>query len=366
MAGGVARAVLLARQFALAVDGRGLALHKGFAACSAIRRQRQHFTVGPLGLFGLRLCLAVKGLMGDDDPRHAPRFGRCWWLQGQSLARHGQGARPFAQRVELLRRVGQHGAGARVIAKGGGKTQGALGGLALQRHAVGGGLFQCGIGQQGAVAGIGRARRAGRAVCDGFVLHGGIGVALVFEQKLGQQEALLRRCRPGGHGGQQPAVPLHGLIHIGRCTALLRQCVVVLCQLGQMRQNQRLRRLPTGGVGAAEFAVGAVALHMVLLGGQGQGGEAVVGVDLHHARLQQWRLGVQRLAPHEGGQGVGRVLDALLLAVQIGQLQVDAVLVAFAQWAVDQRGHALGTLQAGQAQAQHAEAVFHQFAVGAA
>jgi hypothetical protein len=142
--------------------------------------------------------------------------------------------------------------------------------------------------------------------------------------------------------------------------------VVVLGQLGQVGLHQRLRRLPTGGVGAAEFTLGAVALHMVLLGGQRQRGKAVVGVDLHHARLQQRRLGVQRLAPHKGGQGVGGVLDALLLAVQIGQLQVDAVLVALAQRAVDQRGHALGALQAGQAQAQHAEAVFHQFAVGAA
>ena len=64
---------------------------------------------------------------------------------------------------------------------------------------------------------------------------------------------------------QQLAVPGHGLIHIGRSAALLCQRVVVLCQFGQMRLHQGLRHLPTGGVGAAEFALGAVALHLSLI-----------------------------------------------------------------------------------------------------
>ena len=106
--------------------------------------------------------------------------------------------------------------------------------------------------------------------------------------------------------------------------------MVVACQLGQVRLHERLRALPAGRVGAAELAVDAVARHVVLLRLERQGGEAGLLVDVDHARLQLRRLRVQRLAARERAEGVGGVLGAVLLDVELAELLVDAELVAAA------------------------------------
>ena len=147
---------------------------------------------------------------------------------------------------------------------------------------------------------------------------------------------------------------------------LLCQRVVVPRQVGEVGLDQGLRAGPAARVGAAEFALGAIAHDVVLLGRQGQRVEAGAGVDLDHARLQQRRLRVQRLAAHESGQGVGRVLDAVLPDVELTELLEDAELVALALRAVDVARHRLGALQVGQADAGDAEGVVEQLAVGAA
>ena len=136
-------------------------------------------------------------------------------------------------------------------------------------------------------------------------------------------------------------------------------------QLGQMGLDERLRRaFPAGGVGAAEFARGAVALHVVLLGAERQRRQPALVVDADHARLQRRRLGVQRLPARERRKGVGRVLGPVLPDVELAQLLVDAELVAPPRIAGDVGRDRLGTLQVGQADAGDAEGVFDQFAVG--
>ncbi len=75
---------------------------------------------------------------------------------------------------------------------------------------------------------------------------------------------------------------------------------------------------------------------------------------------------MQRLAARERAESVGGVLGAVLLDVELAQLLVDARLVRVSLGRVDIGRNALRALQVGEAQAGHAEGVFHQFAVGTA
>ena len=169
-----------------------------------------------------------------------------------------------------------------------------------------------------------------------------------------------------GEGLHRLAVPADRGGHVGLGPALLRQRVVVARQLGQVGLDQRLRLLPAAGVGGAEGAAHAVAADEVLLGLQRQRGKAGALLDRDHTRQQHRRLRVQRAACGKGGQRVGGVLHALLLQVQLGQLAVDLGFVTLACRAVDQRRDAGRALQVLQREADDAEAVFQQLAVGAA
>ena len=367
VAHGVAGVARRACDLALFVDGRGLAFDQFVTARGTFRRQGQHLAVSLLG-FGIHRF--VEAVVRHHGPGHAAQFRRRGRLQRQGLLGHGNGLVAIAQNKQLFRSVGQHSTGARVAAEGRSKTQRAVDHLALQRGLVSGILLQRHVTQKRRVTCIGRAnkRRRGAGLRTGIghtlELFSRDGVALVLVQQLSHQEAALRCVRVLRKGGQQCLVPAHGLLHVGGQFVLLRQRVVVAGQIGQVGPDLRLRALPATGVGAAEFAVGAVAHDMVLLGLQRQSFEARTGVDRDHARLQQRRLRMQRLAAHEGGEGVGRVLDTVLSDIELAQLLVDAKLVALAHGAVDIAWDALRALQVAQADAHDAEGVVHQLAVG--
>ena len=351
--------------FALLVDRRGLAFHQFAAASGLLRRQRDHLAVAALG--------AVEGALFEGGVReHGPRdpalLGGGRRLQVQHLLRHHGGRLGIAQRIELLGGVAQHGADARIAVEGLRELQRAGHRRTLQRRTFGrrGLLLELRMAEQRRIAGVG-ALRVGRVLVGRLLVLGhGLGVARVLVQQLGEQEVVGRRIGIGRERLEPAAVPAHRLLVVGRAPALLRARVIVARQLGQVGLDQRLRAFPALRVGAAELAGRAVAGHVLLLRLQRQVREAGLLVDLDHARLQHRRLRVQRLAPREGAEGVGRVLGALLLDVELAELLVDAELVAAPHVAGDVGRDRFGALQILQAQAGDTEGVLDEFAVGAA
>ena len=74
---------------------------------------------------------------------------------------------------------------------------------------------------------------------------------------------------------------------------------------------------------------------------------------------------MRRRSLRKGAEGVGGVLDALLLDVELAQLLVDAELVLAAHRRVDVRRDRRRPLQIGERDARHAERVLDQFTIGA-
>ena len=219
-------------------------------------------------------------MVRHHSPGDAAQFRRGWRYECERLARNRH--RPFAipQHEELFGSIGEHRAGARVTAEGVGKPQCAVNRLALQQRFDRGVLFQRGVGQQGGVARVSTAREWCRRRCrccgvrDAFELFGRDGITPVFIQQLGHQEAVLRGIGITRESRQQRLVPAHRLLHIGRQLVLLRQRVVVARKVREVGLDERLRTRPATWVGAAEFAVGAVAHDVVALRFQRQVVEA--------------------------------------------------------------------------------------------
>src|SRR5206468_2279023 len=101
-----------------------------------------------------------------------------------------------------------------------------------------------------------------------------------------EQEVVLRGLRVGRERRQVFAVPAHRLLVVGARLALLSARVVVARELGDVGLDQRLRLLPALRIGLAELARAAVARNVFLLRLERERREAVLLVDLDHARLE--------------------------------------------------------------------------------
>ena len=362
VAHGVARVAGLLCRLALLVDRRGLALDQVLSRGVALGHQGQHLCIA---LLGTGEVAGLERGVRDHGGGHAALFRRGRRVQREHALGNALRLLRVLQCVQAVGRIGQHRRDTRVLVEGLRESQRAVHALALQRGLVGCGraLVQLGMGQQRGVAGVGALVVPGVAVGHLLVLDSRLGPARVLVQQLAQQEVVARGVGLTGEAGDDVAVPAHRFLVVGAGLGLLRAGVIVARQLGQPGLHQRLGLVPAFGVGLAELAVDAIAADVFALGVERQRGQAALLVDVDDLRLQQRRLRMHRVALDEGGVSVCRVLDAVLLDVELAELLVDAELVALAPFVLHVGGDRLGALQVGQRDAHHAEGVFHQFAV---
>ncbi len=351
------------RLLALLVDGGCESFDQVVASGFLLGREREHFAVGLLRLI---VPTAFERGVRHHRPCDLALCGRGRRLQGQHLLRHRRCLFEVLQRIQLLCRVGQHGAGARIGIEPLRETQGARHARLLQGGQRGGRgtLFLLRVSEQGSVAGVGALVLLGIPVGRLLVLDARLCELVVFVEQLGQQEVVLRRRRIFREGRDVGAIPAHRFLVVRRTLGLLRRRVVVAREFGQVRLHERLGVIPTGRVGLSEIARDAVGRHVFFLRLQRQIAEAGLAVDVDHAGLQNRRLRMQRMQFHEGAEGVGRVLHALLLDVELAQLLVHAEFVRTPLVGGDVGRNRFRALEVFQRQAGHAEGVFHQFAVG--
>src|SRR5688572_4734787 len=115
------------------------------------------------------------------------------------------------------------------------------------------------MGEQRGVAGVG-ALVVHRITVGGLlVLDRGLLELRVLEQQLAQQEVVARGVGLAREAGDDVAVPANRFLVVAAGLGLLRAGVIVARELREARLDQRLRLVPTLGVGLAKFAVHAIA-----------------------------------------------------------------------------------------------------------
>ncbi len=194
-----------------------------------------------------------------------------------------------------------------------------------------------------------------------FVLVGGLGVARAFEQQVGQQQPRGRRLRRRVEAVEVLAVPAHGCVAIGVTALLLRERVVMLRQVEQVRLHGSAdARIDVGPALRPVGAARAVEFDQFLLRFEHQRGEPGLAISLGRLAEQDRRLGVPRLPARERPIDFGAVLESLLLDVQVAQRAIQTRLVG-CRAALRQRRLQRGrAFVRGEHQAQRAQGVVGQ------
>ena len=122
---------------------------------------------------------------------------------------------------------------------------------------------------------------------------------------------------------------------------------------------------PAFRVAALIVAADTVVSDVLLLRVQCLRRETSSRIDVDDTRLEHGRLRMRRRALRKSAERVGRVLDALLLDVELAQLLVDAEFVLAPHRRVDIRRDRRRALQVGERDARHTERVLDQLAIGA-
>ena len=158
---------------------------------------------------------------------------------------------------------------------------------------------------------------------------------------------------------RRDAVILEALGFLRECVGVLRQILVVGLQLGDhLRECAALAPTP-------ERRGKSVTAHVFRLALHHQVGEAPLGVGIDGLVRQVRRVFIHRITGDEGPIGIGCVLVALLLHVQVAQARIQQPGIGGRRAGGQQPIEGLRTVEVGKRDAHHAQGIVGQFTIGA-